>query len=138
MQDHFPTTLRSWNLLSPRKKTSRTAVLWRSQTLLRGSGRRGSSLSRETQTSLSPATSSSSSGGTLRRSQASRETLCLYKHQLVHKRCDNGHLLLTRRGVFNCKTLTLTSLLFCFTSNAAWTISLLQIRSVCFPRTSCG
>ena len=37
--------------------------------LLRGSGRGGSSLSRETQTSLSPATSSSSSGGTPRRSQ---------------------------------------------------------------------
>jgi len=42
--------------------------------LLRGSGRGGSSLSREAQTSLSPATSSSSSGGTPRRSQASRET----------------------------------------------------------------
>ena len=38
--------------------------------LLRGSGRGGSSLSREAQTSLSPATSSSSSGGTPRRSQA--------------------------------------------------------------------
>uniref|UniRef100_A0AAZ1Y236 Integrase catalytic domain-containing protein n=1 Tax=Oreochromis aureus TaxID=47969 RepID=A0AAZ1Y236_OREAU len=37
------------------------------------SGRGGSSLSREAQTSLSPATSSSSSGGTPRRSQASRE-----------------------------------------------------------------
>ena len=42
--------------------------------LLRGSGRGGSSLSKEAQTSLSPATSSSSSGGTPRRSQASRET----------------------------------------------------------------
>ena len=42
--------------------------------LVRGSGRGGSSFNRETQTSLSPATSSSSSGGTPRRSQASRET----------------------------------------------------------------
>ncbi|XP_040928663.2 protocadherin beta-16-like [Betta splendens] len=39
-----------------------------------GPGRGGSSLSREFQTSLSPDTSSSSSGGTPRRSQASRET----------------------------------------------------------------
>ena len=42
--------------------------------LLRGSGRGGSSFNRETQTSLSPATSSSSSRGAPRRSQASRET----------------------------------------------------------------
>uniref|UniRef100_A0A8C7Y7C0 Uncharacterized protein n=1 Tax=Oryzias sinensis TaxID=183150 RepID=A0A8C7Y7C0_9TELE len=39
-----------------------------------GPGRGGSSLSRDAQTSLTPATSSSSSGGTPRRSQASRET----------------------------------------------------------------
>ncbi|KAI3359806.1 hypothetical protein L3Q82_014175 [Scortum barcoo] len=39
-----------------------------------GPGRGGSSLSRDAQTSLTPDTSSSSSGGTLRRSQASRET----------------------------------------------------------------
>ncbi|MEQ2166303.1 hypothetical protein GOODEAATRI_026559 [Goodea atripinnis] len=39
-----------------------------------GSGRGGSSLSRETQTSLSPATWASSSGGIPRHSQASRET----------------------------------------------------------------
>ncbi|MED6277546.1 hypothetical protein CHARACLAT_014535 [Characodon lateralis] len=37
-------------------------------------GRRGSRLSRDTQTSLSPDTSSSSCGGSLRRSQTSRET----------------------------------------------------------------
>ena len=42
--------------------------------LVRGSGCGGSSFNRETQTSLSPATSSSSSGGTPRHSQASRET----------------------------------------------------------------
>ena len=42
--------------------------------LVRGSGRGRSSFNRETQTSLTPATSSSSSGGTPRRSQASRET----------------------------------------------------------------
>ena len=39
-----------------------------------GSGRGGSSLSGEAQTSLSPATLSGSSGGILRRFQASRET----------------------------------------------------------------
>uniref|UniRef100_A0A3P9JRX0 G-protein coupled receptors family 1 profile domain-containing protein n=1 Tax=Oryzias latipes TaxID=8090 RepID=A0A3P9JRX0_ORYLA len=39
-----------------------------------GPGRGGSRLSRDAQTSLTPATSSSSSGGTPRRSQASRET----------------------------------------------------------------
>ena len=39
-----------------------------------GSGRGGSSLSREAQTSLSPATTSSSSWGIPRRSQASQET----------------------------------------------------------------
>ncbi|TWW56189.1 hypothetical protein D4764_08G0001760 [Takifugu flavidus] len=39
-----------------------------------GSGRGGSSLRREAQTSLTPATSSSSSGGIPRRSQTSRET----------------------------------------------------------------
>ncbi|MEQ2247274.1 hypothetical protein ILYODFUR_007656 [Ilyodon furcidens] len=38
-----------------------------------GPGRGGSRLSRDTQTSLSPDTSSSSSGGSPRRSQASRE-----------------------------------------------------------------
>uniref|UniRef100_A0A3P8QTF8 Uncharacterized protein n=1 Tax=Astatotilapia calliptera TaxID=8154 RepID=A0A3P8QTF8_ASTCA len=38
-----------------------------------GPGRGGSSLSKEAQTSLSPATSSSLSGGIPRRSQASRE-----------------------------------------------------------------
>ena len=38
-----------------------------------GPGRGGSSLSREAQTALSPATSPSSSGGIPRRSQASRE-----------------------------------------------------------------
>ena len=45
--------------------------------LFRGSGRGGSNLSRETQTFLSLATTSSSSGGTPRRSQASRETWSL-------------------------------------------------------------
>ena len=45
--------------------------------LVRGSGRGGSSFNRETQASLSPATSSSSSGGTPRHSQASRETYSL-------------------------------------------------------------
>ncbi|MED6245990.1 hypothetical protein ATANTOWER_011385 [Ataeniobius toweri] len=39
-----------------------------------GPGCGGSRLSRDTQTSLSPDTSSSSSGGSPRRSQASRET----------------------------------------------------------------
>ncbi|MED6259135.1 hypothetical protein ATANTOWER_017472 [Ataeniobius toweri] len=39
-----------------------------------GSGRGGSRLSRDTQTSLSPDTTFSSSGGSPRRSQASRET----------------------------------------------------------------
>ncbi|KAK3509754.1 hypothetical protein QTP70_008385 [Hemibagrus guttatus] len=42
-------------------------------------GRGGSSLSRDAQTSLSPGTSSSSSGGTPRRSQASRETWSLQR-----------------------------------------------------------
>ncbi|KAI3367299.1 hypothetical protein L3Q82_008342 [Scortum barcoo] len=42
--------------------------------LIRDLGRGGSSLSRDAQTSLTPDTSSSSSGGTPRRSQASRET----------------------------------------------------------------
>ncbi|MEQ2210948.1 hypothetical protein XENOCAPTIV_022817 [Xenoophorus captivus] len=39
-----------------------------------GPGRGGSRLSRDTETSLSPDTSSSSSGGSPRRSQASQET----------------------------------------------------------------
>ncbi|XP_077359126.1 uncharacterized protein LOC144005088 isoform X2 [Festucalex cinctus] len=42
-------------------------------------GRGGSSLRRETQTSVSPATSTSSCGGIPRRSQASRETSSLQR-----------------------------------------------------------
>ncbi|TWW71201.1 hypothetical protein D4764_17G0006840 [Takifugu flavidus] len=50
-----------------------------SSTAYPGSGRGGSSLRREAQTSLSPATSSSSSGGIPRRSQASQETKSLQR-----------------------------------------------------------
>ncbi|TWW71182.1 hypothetical protein D4764_17G0006650 [Takifugu flavidus] len=49
-----------------------------SSTAYPGSGRGGSSLRRETQTSLSTATSSSSSGGIPRRSQSSRETFPIH------------------------------------------------------------
>ncbi|MED6234147.1 hypothetical protein ATANTOWER_023155 [Ataeniobius toweri] len=60
------------NINSSQKKHTRTRI--RRLPLYPGPGRGGSRLSRDAQTSLSPDTSSSSSGGSPRRSQASRET----------------------------------------------------------------